>query len=425
MGTAKARREAAARAARSGRAPQGLAVAATGIGVVSPVGVGREEFWSRILAGASGIGPVESFDTSAYRVHLGAEIKGFSPAPLLKRLEPASVGRASQLAAAAARLAVADAGVDLDRVEPERIAVAMGTTSGEPREIEALNDRYLGGGLGETGGDFVARYPCFTIAANVAAELGASGVVTMFPTACAAGNYALAFAFDLLRAGRADLVLAGGADCFSRITYSGFARLGAIAPELCQPFDRNRKGMIPGEGAAVLVLEPLSSALARGARVYAEIAGYGLSCDAYHMTAPHPDGPIRAMEQALATTGNRPEDISYVSAHGTGTPTNDRMEAVAVARVFGPAVRKTPVSSIKSMIGHTMGAASAIEAAACAMAVACDLIPPTINYRDPDPECDLDCVPNVARRHPVEKAMNNAYAFGGNNASVIFAKPRV
>jgi 3-oxoacyl-[acyl-carrier-protein] synthase II len=269
-------------------------------------------------------------------------------------------------------------------------------------------------------------YPCHVIAGHVASELGFEGPNMMIPAACAAGSYAIANALDVLRAGDADVMLAGGADCFSRITYTGFARLGAIAPERCQPFDKNRKGMIPGEGAAVLVLETAERAAARGARVWAEVAGYGLTCDAHHMTGAHPegDGAARAMERALASAGLGPDDVDYVSAHGTGTPTNDRLEAAAVERVFGGRRRPVPVSSIKSMLGHTMGAASAIEAAACALAVADDVVPPTINFEQADPDCRLDCVPNEARALPVEVAMNNAYAFGGHNASVLFRKVR-
>ncbi|MEM8930399.1 MAG: beta-ketoacyl-[acyl-carrier-protein] synthase family protein, partial [Acidobacteriota bacterium] len=220
----------------------------------------------------------------------------------------------------------------------------------------------------------------------------------------------------------ADVMLAGGADAFSRITYTGFARLGAIAPELCQPFDRNRRGMVPGEGAGVLVLEPLDRALARGARIYAEVAGYGLSCDAHHMTAALPDGTgaARAMISAMRHAGVTPDDVDYVSAHGTGTPTNDTLETRAMEKAFGDAARRTPVSSIKSMLGHTMGAASAIEAAVCALAVAEGIVPPTINFREPDPECAIDCVPNAARELSAAVVMNNAAAFGGNNASVIF-----
>jgi 3-oxoacyl-[acyl-carrier-protein] synthase II len=292
--------------------------------------------------------------------------------------------------------------------------------------VEAFNDRCVAGELDRVGPEFMDRYPCHTIAAAVAAEVGFGGVNVMIPTACAAGNYAVAYAADALAAGRADLMLAGGADSFSRITYTGFARLGAIAPELCQPFDRERRGMVPGEGAAVLVLEPLERALARGATIYAEVAGYGLSCDAHHMTAAHPegDGAARAMERALATAGLTPDDVSWVSAHGTGTPTNDRLEAAAARRVFGDRARRVPMSSIKSMLGHTMGAASALESVACSLAIATGRVPPTINYRERDPECDVDCVPNQAREMTVAVAMNNAYAFGGNNASVIFRECR-
>jgi 3-oxoacyl-[acyl-carrier-protein] synthase II len=407
-------------------------VAITGLGLVTPVGTGREAFWEAVLAGRHGFAPVASFDTSALPVHLGAEVSDFRPEDHVRTLDPAGMGRASQLAVAAARLALVDAGLDPDGAGPEalgghdpnRCGVAMGTTSGEPREVERFDDLYVGAALDSLGPEFIRRYPCHVIAAHVAAELGFAGPNAMLPTACAAGNYAIAHAHDLLRFGRADLMLAGGADAFSRITYTGFARLGAIAPDLCRPFDRGRQGMIPGEGAAVLVLEPADAARARGARVYAEVAGYGLSCDAHHMTAAHPEarGAARAMERALEHAGLGPEAVSYVSAHGTGTRTNDRLESIAVRRVFGDAASRVPVSSVKSMLGHTMGAASAIEAAVCALAVRHDRIPPTMHFEEPDPECGLDVVANRARDHRVDVAMNNAYAFGGNNASVLFRK---
>jgi len=398
-------------------------IAVTGLGLVTPIGAGRDEVWKGLLAGRSGFAPVESFDTRAFSVHLGAEVRGFQAEPYVRHLDCRSLGRASQLAIAAARMALDDAGIEPSQLAPERAGVVMGTTSGEPLEVERFDDRFLAGELDLVGAEFISLYPCHMIAAHVARELGFSGPNAMIPTACAAGNYAIAHAMDVLRAGRADVMLAGGADAFSRITYTGFARLGANAPERCQPFDRNRKGMIPGEGAAVLVLEPLEKALARGARVYAELAGYGLSCDAHHMTAAHPegDGAARAMQRALADAGATPEEVSYVSAHGTGTPTNDRLETLAVKRVFGAAARRTPMSSIKSMIGHTMGAASAIEAAVCALAVAEDRIPPTMNLEEPEDD-DLDYVPNEARDTRVLLAMNNAYAFGGNNASVLLRK---
>jgi len=401
-------------------------IVVTGIGAVTPVGAGAEEVWENLLAGRCGIRPVESFDTSRYRSHLGAEVRHFEPEAHFRRLEPRSVGRASQLAIAAAHMALTDAGLEDGAVDPVRAGVVMGTTSGEPQEVEHFDDRYIAEELERVGPEFATLYPSHVIAASVAGELSFAGPNMMIPAACAAGNYAVAQAFDLLRAGRAEVMLAGGADSFSRITYTGFARVGAIAPEVCQPFDKNRKGMVPGEGAAVLVLESLERALARGAEIYAEVAGYGLSCDAHHMTAAHPegDGPARAMEEALRTSGITPEEVSYISAHGTGTPTNDRLETKAVKRAFGAAAASTPMSSIKSMIGHTMGAASAIESVVCALAIRHDKIPPTIHFEEADPECDLDCVPNEAREHEVEVAMNNAYAFGGNNASVLFRKVR-
>jgi 3-oxoacyl-[acyl-carrier-protein] synthase II len=399
-------------------------IVVTGIGWVTPVGWGRGAVWQALLEGRCGTAPVTSFDTSKYSVHHGGEVEGFVPEDHVRNLDPAYLGRASQLAIAAARMALTDAHLEADALEPHRVGVVMGTTSGEPREVERFDDRFLGGELEQVGAEFMDLYPCHVLAGHVAGELGFAGPNLVIPAACAAGNYAVGHAFDQLHAGIADVMLAGGADAFSRITYTGFARLGAIAPEKCQPFDRERRGMIPGEGAAVLVLETLERARRRGAPIYAEVAGYGLSCDAHHMTAAHPEGAgaARAMERALAMAGVEEAAVGYVSAHGTGTPTNDRLETLALRRVFQEHTPKVPVSSIKSMLGHTMGAASAIESAVCSLVVATDRIPPTIHFEQPDPECDLDCVPNTAREVPVAVAMNNAYAFGGNNASVIFRK---
>ena len=399
-------------------------IVVTGIGVVTPIGTGCQQFWTNLLDGRSGIRPVRSFDTSAYNVHHGAEVHDFKFENYGSNLDAAHLGRASQFAIAAARLALADANVEIASLDLKRAGVSMGTTSGEPREVERFDDLFIGKKLERVGREFLRLYPSHVIAGHVARDLQFAGVNIMIPTACAAGNYAIAHAFDVLRTHRADLMLAGGSDSFSRITYTGFAQLGAIAPEVCQPFDRYRKGMIPGEGAGVLVLEPLASATRRGARIYAEISGYGLSCDAHHMTAAHPngEGAVRAMEQALEQSGTAPAEVNYISAHGTGTPTNDRLETLAVKRLFRDAAYRVPMSSIKSMLGHTMGAASAIEAAVCALAIFNNRIPPTINLREPDPDCDLDYVPNCAREQTVRVAMNNAYAFGGNNASLVLRK---
>lgn len=399
-------------------------VVVTGLGLVTPLGTGRETFWSALLAGRSGFARVSSFDTSAYAVHVGAEVRDFDARPYLRRLTLSQVGRASQFALAAAHLALSDAGLEPRDLDPERTGVAMGTTSGEPREVERFDDDLLAGRQDRLAEGFIARYPCQVLAGHLAVELGLEGPVTVIPNACAAGNYAVASALEALRLGRADCMLAGGADAFSRITYTGFARLGAIAPEVCQPFDRHRKGMIPGEGAAVLLLEPLERAQSRGARIYAEVCAAGFSCDAHHMTASHPEGAgaARAMEQALRLAGLSPDAVDYISAHGTGTPTNDRLETLAVRRVFGARSTRLPTSSIKSMIGHTMGAASAIEAAVCALTLHTGWIAPTMNLQELDPECELDCVPNRARQADVRVAMNNAYAFGGNNASLLLRR---
>jgi len=393
-------------------------VVITGLGLVTPIGAGREAFWKNLTAGVNGIGPVESFDTSAFPVHIGAEVKDFDPSG------HEALGRGSQLAVAAARMALDDSGIDLNARDRSRIGVSMGTTSGEPGMIERYNDARKADGVQSVPADILPKYPCNVVPSNIAIKFDLHGPCLMIPTACAAGNYAIGYGFDMIRSGRTDLMLAGGADPFSRITYMGFARLGAIAPERCQPFDKNRRGMVPGEGAAVLVLEPLDDAVARGATIYAEVLGYGVSCDSHHMTAAHPqgDGAIRAMAMALKESGRRTDEVDYISAHGTGTPTNDRVEAIAVRTLFGDRASHVPMSSIKSMIGHTMGAASAIEAVACSLAIHTGVIPPTMNFEEPDEGSDLDYVPNQARRTDPRIVLNNAYAFGGNNASLCLAR---
>ncbi len=399
-------------------------IVVTGVGVVTSIGTGKKIFWRNLLAGTCGIRPVKAFSTEGFPVHCGAEVEDFAGDVYVHRLREAEIGRASQFAIASARLALEDAGLSITETGVEDVGVVIGTTSGEPNLIESVDDLYIEGKVSQISPDFIGKYPCSVLAAHVASELGLGGEVLTIPTACAAGNYAIAHASDVLRAGRAKIMLAGGADSFSRITYAGFSRLGAISPELCRPFDLMRKGMIPGEGSAVLVLERLSDALHRDARIYGEIAGYGLSCDAHHMTGAHPQGAgaARAMEMALNDSAIRPEEVDYISAHGTGTPTNDRLETIAIKRVFHQHAYQVPISSIKSMLGHSMGAASAIEAVACVLAIADGCVPGTINLENQDPECDLDFVPKFAREHKVNVAMNNAYAFGGNNSSVVFKR---
>lgn len=396
-------------------------IVVSGIGVISSIGIGHDKFWDALTTGTSGISVITTFSTSEYPTHYGGEIKNFKPEDFLGSLG-SKMGRASALAASCAGLAIRDANLTLENIAPEKIGVALGTTMGESQVLEVINAAWFKGGEDAIDPGLIPMLPANVLAANIARRFNFQGPNFVIPAACAAGNYAIGYACDLIRSGRVELMLAGGADAFSKIAFTGFNRLLAVAPLKCQPFDKNRKGMLVGEGSAVLVLETLEAALARKARIYAEVLGYGLSCDARHMTAPYSEGMKEAIEKSLSDSGITSMDVDYFNAHGTGTAANDREECLAIKKVFGEYSRKLAVSSIKSMLGHTMGAASAIEAATCCLAVKYDLVPPTINFETPDPDCDIDCVPNVRREMRVNIALNNASAFGGNNASVVFKK---
>jgi len=396
-------------------------VVVTGLGVVSSIGIGWEEFWESIINGRSGISRVSSFDTSELRCHYGGEIKDFRPEEFIPKRYIPFFGRTSQFAVTASILALRDAGLSRRRMERERTGVFLGTTMGE-RPMEESIDIWV-----KEGAESIERLKALqatanNISTNIANYFQFQGPNYLIPTACAAGNYAIGYAFDLIRSGDLDYALAGGAESFSKLAFSGFHRLYAMAPERCQPFDKNRKGMMVGEGAGILILESLESALARKARIYAEILGYGLSCDAHHITAGDVEGVQKVIWKGMDDAGIGPEDVDYISAHGTGTPGNDRTECSAIKKVFRERYRSIPISSIKSMIGHTMGAASAIEAVACCLVVSEGVIPPTINFETPDPECDIDCVPNKARVRNVRIALNNAFAFGGNNSCLVIGK---
>jgi len=303
-----------------------------------------------------------------------------------------------------------------------RVGTCIGTTLGSIQNVEIINEILLVHKRTNLSNELVYQVPTHSTPSCIAKELNFYGPNIMFSTACAAGNYAIGYGFDLIRLGRADIVLAGGSDPFSKVAFTGFNQFSAVAPEKCQPFDKNRKGMMVAEGAGILILESLESALQRQAPIYAEILGYGLSCDANHMTLPSVEGVSKCMVKAMNEAGITKDNVDYISAHGTGTQANDKNECAAIKKVFGPLYKKIPISSIKSMLGHTMGAASALEAIACALVVKNDSIPPTINFETPDPECDIDCVPNQARRHTVHIALNNSFAFGGNNASLVLRK---
>jgi 3-oxoacyl-[acyl-carrier-protein] synthase II len=412
-------------------------VVVTGLGCLTPIGNDVASFWESLLAGRSGSAPITAFDTAPYRSAVGCEVKGFRTAetpsegavtgtPAAAPAEPPAIPRASGLAIAAARQALLAAGLlgpeGLREIGPGRMAVSVGTTMGELNFLDRLGD----GPLARPGAippweEVVSLGPA-TIARAVAHQLGVDGPLISLPAACSAGNYAIGRAFDLIRSGEIDAAIAGGSEAFSESAYAGFARLGAMSPGLCQPFDLGRKGLLLGEGAGFLVLEAEELARRRGARGLARVLGYGLSCDAHHITGPHPggEGAAACMRNALEDAGLGPEEIDYLSAHGTGTRQNDRIEALAIHTVFGS--RRVPVSSIKALTGHTMGAASAIEAISCVLAFNRSVLPPTWNHSQPDPECDLDVIPNRPREARPRAILNNSYAFGGNNACVAFGR---
>jgi 3-oxoacyl-[acyl-carrier-protein] synthase II len=403
-----------------------MRVAVTGVAAISPIGIAKETFWQALIHGQDGITDIEAFDTSGFRTHRGGEIKNFSFQSSVSAVNHSCLGRASQFAITASRMALEDAHIDPAGVDPRRVGVACGTTMGESQIFEAMDARFVNEGFEAVDAQLIPEYKADVIAANVAREFRLRGPVTMLTTACAAGNYAIAAACDLLNDDSADFVLAGGSDPLSRIAFTGFNSMFAVAPVRCQPFDRNRKGMCVSEGCGMLVLERMQDAQARGAHIYCEVAACGISNDGHHMTSPHPRGrgAVAAMTKALQEAQVEPRDVDYISAHGTGTPANDKIETAAIKQVFGEWAYGVPVSSIKSMLGHTLGAASALEAVTCALCIERGVIPPTINYCDPDPECDLDYVPNVAREHKVEIALSNSFAFGGNCAALLLKAVR-
>jgi len=397
-------------------------VVVTGIGVVSSIGIGKDDFWKNLIAGKSGISEVTAFDVSNYDIKRGGEVKDFEPVKFIPKSKLKEIARASQFAIAAAKMALEDAGIENSQLHVKKTAVVIGTTMGEGGMIEEVDKHWTALGEDDVWAITISKYPCNAISNNINRFFNLQGISFVIPTACSAGNYSVGFSYDLIRQGLIDRALVGGADPFSRIGFTGFGRLYAMAPRKCQPFDRNRKGMMIGEGSGVLVLEELESAKKRGATIYAEVLGYALSCDARHMTAPQVQGTIKTMDKAIKNSDLKKEQVDYICAHGTGTGPNDKVECEAIKKVFDAGYKEIPVSSIKSMLGHTMGAASAIEAIACCLAVKNDIVPATINYETPDPECDIDCVPNKAREKNVDVALNNSLAFGGNNACTVFSK---
>jgi 3-oxoacyl-(acyl-carrier-protein) synthase len=392
--------------------------------VLSPVGAGAETFWQALLEGTVGTRELTRFDTNGLASTRGGEIPvtAFSAGADRDGTSPALSVRWARDTTA---MALDDAGLTgadgLGDAEPTRVGICFGTVLGPRPAIEPWVRRAV---TGATNGDGAPWHDATALTRVPAAAFGLRGPNMTIATACAAGNSAIAYGAEAIQCGRADVMVAGGADEISQAMLMMFTSFHALAPDVVRPFDLNRRGMMVGEGASALVLEDAEHARARGARVYGEILGYGNRADGYHMTAPHPEavGAVRSMTEALRASGLTPGDIDYISAHGTGTPSNDPIEARAIRTVFGPTADDVPVSSIKSMLGHMQGAASAAEAVACLLAMRDGIVPPNANYDTPDPACDIDVVANRPRATRVGAALSNAFGFGGNIECVVFGR---
>ena len=416
-------------------------VVITGIGALTPVGNTAEEFWSSLKSGKSGIGPITRFDVSEkdasgqfrYVTRIAGEIRNFDEAKYIDKKESRRLDPYLKYAIATSAMAVEDSGLDTGKVDTTRFGVLIGSgIGGITTLIEGEDQRR------EKGADRVSPFVIPMLIVNMAGGLvsmrfGAKGPNSSVVTACASGNHAIGDAARLIERGDADVMIAGGAEAIIvPLTIAGFCSMKAMStrnddPEKAsRPFDAGRDGFVCGEGSGIVVLESLEHALARDARIYAEVVGYAMTGDAHHMTAPDPegDGATRAMKLALKDAAVEPSAVGYINAHGTSTPYNDKFETIAIKRVFGDHARRLAVSSTKSMTGHLLGAAGGIEAVATALALHHGLLPPTINYETPDPDCDLDYVPNQARKVDVEYALSNAFGFGGTNATLLFRRYR-
>ncbi|MCL4426224.1 MAG: beta-ketoacyl-ACP synthase II [Firmicutes bacterium] len=403
-------------------------VVVTGMGVVSPVGIGVGEFWESLQAGRSGVARISSFDPTGFPSQIGAEVKGFDPSRYIDKKEAKRMDRFTQLAVAATAEALQMAHLDTKKIDADRVGVTFGTGIGGMQTLTEQFEVLKSKGPGRVSPFFVPMMIGNMAAGQIAITFGAKGPNTTVVTACASSANAIGDAFKVLQRGDAEVMIAGGSEAaFVPLAYAGFCSMRALstrndAPEKAsRPFDRERDGFVMGEGGGAVILESLGHALARGAKIYAEVVGYGMTADAYHITYPAPEGEggARAMQRALADADLKPADVDYVNAHGTSTEANDRFETMAIKKVFGERAYSIPISSTKSMTGHLLGAAGAIEFIASVLAIRDGVIPPTINYEFPDPDCDLDYVPNQARRVRVRVALTNSFGFGGQNATLI------
>ncbi len=406
-------------------------VVITGLGVISPLGCGLEKFWKALIAGKSGIGPITHFDATLFNCRIAGEVKDYNPLDYFSTKEARNLASFVQFAAVSSDEAVAHAKLDLNSIDRNRFGVLVGSGIGSIQTLQDEYQRYLDKGPKKISPHFIPRIIINEAAGQVSIRTGARGPSSCITTACSTATNAIGDAFRFIQYGDADVMLAGGTESATTILgIGGFCALKALTKQnddpqkASKPFDLNRDGFIMAEGAGVAILESLDHAKKRGAMILAEMIGYGRTSDAFHITAPEPsgEGAARAMELAIRDAGLTPQDISYINAHGTSTKLNDKVETLAIKTIFKDHAKNIPISSTKSMTGHLLGAAGGIEFAACIGAIQNNIVPPTINYETPDPDCDLDYVPNKAREVEVTTAMSNSLGFGGHNASIIVKK---
>jgi 3-oxoacyl-[acyl-carrier-protein] synthase II len=409
-------------------------VVITGLGIVSPVGTGLEKFWSSLTAGISGIGPVTRFDPAQFGTKIAGEVKDFEPTRYIGKKEARRMDRFTQFAVAATEMALQDAALDLEVENRDRIGVILGSGVGGIETLEEQTRVLAEKGPGRVSPFFVPMMIANMGAGQIAISHCLRGPNITSVSACASSSNAIGDAFKMLQYGRVDVMISGGSEAaITPLAMAGFISMKAMStrneePEKAsRPFDAERDGFVIGEGSAILVLETLEHALNRNARIYAEIVGYGSTCDAYHMTAPDPTGhgAANSMKEALLDAGIEPTAVDYINAHATATPPGDKAETLAIKNIFGQHAYKLAISSTKSMTGHLLGASGGLEAIVCILTIVNGVIPPTINYEQPDPDCDLDIVPNTARAADVNVALSNSFGFGGHNATLVFKRYRL
>jgi 3-oxoacyl-[acyl-carrier-protein] synthase II len=406
-------------------------VVISGIGAVTPIGHGREGLWQGVRRGQSAVRRVSAFDVSAYRCQVAAEVRDFDPIPYLDKKQLRRLDRYSQFAVCSAKMAIADACLHLDQEPHDRVGVCIGSALGGMMTAEEQHVEFTARGLGAVSPMLAVTVFGAAASCNIAIEFGITGPNTANCNSCAAGTIAIGDAMRLIQRGEAEVMLAGGVEApIAPLSFGAFSLIRAMSkrnhdPErACRPFDKGRDGFVMGEGAAILVLEEARRALRRGARIYGEVLGYSLTNDAYHMSAPHPSASeaARAIDLALRDAGLQPENIEYINAHGSSTTLNDKTETMAIKQAFGEHARRIPISGTKGLYGHPLGASGAIEAAIGALSLSHDYLPPTVNYEVPDPDCDLDYLPNVGRVAHVRYLLSNSFGFGGINACLVLGR---